>query len=76
MILRHTWCCFSILVERLTSAIATSARITSAHFRAYNRVHCYCSGITIYYIIDCTCVYRVSLLVNWRGGSVINSTLI
>ena len=55
-----------ILVERMTSAIATSARITSAYFRAYNRVHCYCSGITIYYIIDCTCVYRVSLLVNWR----------
>ena len=55
-----------ILVERVTSAIATSARITSAYFRAYNIVHCYCSGITIYYIIDCTCVYRVSLLVNWR----------
>ena len=60
-----------ILVERMTSAIATSARITSAYFRAYNRVHCYCSGITIYYIIDCTCVYRVSLLVNWRSVVVI-----
>ena len=41
-------------------------KFTSACFRAYNIVHCYCSGITIYYIIDCTCVYRVSLLVNWR----------
>ena len=51
-------------------------KFTSACFRAYNIVHCYCSGITIYYIIDCTCVYRVSLLVNWRGGSVIYSTLI
>ena len=56
-----------ISVERVTSAIATSARITSAYFRAYNIMHCYCSGITIYYIIDCTCVYRVSLLVNWRN---------
>ena len=37
-----------ILVERMTSAIATSARITSAYFRAHNRVHCYCSGITIF----------------------------
>ena len=55
-----------ILLERVTSAIVTSARITSACFRAYNIVHCYCSGTTIYYIIDCTCVYQVSLLVNWR----------
>ena len=65
-----------ILVERVTSAIATSAWITSAYFRVYNIVHCYCSGITIYYISDCTCVYQVSLLVNWRGGSVFNSILI
>ena len=36
-----------ISVERVTSAIATSARITSAYFRAYNIVHCYCPGITI-----------------------------
>ena len=30
-----------ILVERVTSAIATSAQFTSACFRAYNIVHCY-----------------------------------
>ena len=57
-LLRHTCVVLVISVERVTSAIATSARITSAYFCAYNIVHCYCSGITIYYyLIDCILVF-------------------